>query len=503
MQTRNSERDVTHLSFASRVAAQRLARADSRRRPEGSQGDDGGKPQMPPRRQDISSTSTSPAYASAISQAEAEPAEAQPLARSPPTKEAVDTAVAHLQAQHDKLAEAASLADLPISVDESLHCTWHEYGGAELEPLLAFTTLVDARWLLAFAKRRAGDGAALPILPAWHQLPAEAEVSVDDLRRSTWHGGLPIGALSYGWATHAHPDPTGETLQNLIPLLEAICMHCDELEETTGLHMSWGIFWDFISLPQPPSLLSSALDQLTAEHLARFQLARQHVDVWYACKWTYSIVLDTPMPPSAVIQATHDRRAWVLFELMLSAIVKDANCCLLLSQLSGHVSDWPSMRNECTAAARSRAPMSPDQFDRMLIDGVARESAEAGSGIRLSVADDLHGLLLPRYKDAFLRLLGSAEVLDFQELGWDDSQITTLATALEYAHAHGATAKLEQIQLSHNAVGDDGFQALATMLAGGMGSSLRELELEYNDASPEGRRLVKAASRSRGITCHT
>lgn len=80
--------------------------------------------------------------------------------------------------------------------------TWIEYGGAQLEPLLSFTTLLDVRWLLAFARRE-----VLPelggVVPAWQALPAVAEVKLDDLRRSSWYNGLPIGALSYGWASDA------------------------------------------------------------------------------------------------------------------------------------------------------------------------------------------------------------------------------------------------------------------------------------------------------------
>ena len=40
------------------------------------------------------------------------------------------------------------------------------------------------------------------------------------------------------------------------------------------------------------------------------------------------------------------------------------------------------------------------------------------------------------------------------------------------------------------------------LLGRGVGRSLKELELEYNDATPEGRRLVKVASRGRnGLVC--
>ena len=246
--------DGSQLSFAGRIAAQRLARASSRRQPDANERTDkDAKGGTPPRAQGTPRPESS--RAPAVSQPDHKRVEAPPpLARSPPPRQAVDAEVTRLLAQHSVLAEAAPLAEPPVSGDESLSCTWHEYGGAQLEPLLAFTTLVDARWLLAFAKSGPCADAlegGLPIVPAWHQLPAEAEVCVDDLRRSTWHGGLPVGALSYCWASHAHPDPTGETLQALRPLLEAICKHCDELEEATGLHMSFGVFWDFLSLPMP------------------------------------------------------------------------------------------------------------------------------------------------------------------------------------------------------------------------------------------------------------
>ena len=71
-----------------------------------------------------------------------------------------------------------------------------------------------------------------------------------------------------------------------------------------------------------------------------------------------------------------------------------------------------------------------------------------------------------------------------------------------YAHAHGALSQLGKLQLSHNALSDVGFRRLAELLGAGVMGGLRELELEYNHATAEGRRLVKAASRSRGLACH-
>ena len=71
----------------------------------------------------------------------------------------------------------------------------HGFGGAELEPLLAHTTLVDACWLLKFA-----EGEAMPerkgIVPPWQLVPAEAKLSLTTLRRTTMGLKLPVAVLS-------------------------------------------------------------------------------------------------------------------------------------------------------------------------------------------------------------------------------------------------------------------------------------------------------------------
>ena len=48
------------------------------------------------------------------------------------------------------------------------------------------------------------------------------------------------------FAFQAHPDPTGEQLKHLLPLLKAIVAECDKV----GPNYSWGMLWDYMSLPQ-------------------------------------------------------------------------------------------------------------------------------------------------------------------------------------------------------------------------------------------------------------
>ena len=76
---------------------------------------------------------------------------------------------------------------------------WHNAGGEELEEHLAYTTLIDAAWLLKLLL-----GEVMPeregVIPAWQDVPPEAVVKLEDLRHTTMISFLPIAVLSYGWA---------------------------------------------------------------------------------------------------------------------------------------------------------------------------------------------------------------------------------------------------------------------------------------------------------------
>ncbi len=153
-------------------------------------------------------------------------------------------------------------------------------GAGALEPLLECTTLLDVRWLVRFARGEAmveREG----VLPAWQELPSEAAVSLESLRAFTGFE-LPIVVLSYGWASAAHPDPTGEQLQLLLPVLESIVRFCDG---HGGGRCSFGVLWDFASLPQKghtdPTADPKAEDR-TPEQLARFRAGLSSINAWCA-----------------------------------------------------------------------------------------------------------------------------------------------------------------------------------------------------------------------------
>ena len=120
--------------------------------------------------------------------------------------------------------------------------------------------------------------------------PVEAAVSLESLRAFTGFE-LPVVVLSYGWASAAHPDPTGEQLQLLLPVLESIVRFCDG---HGGGRCSFGVLWDFASLPQKghtdPTADPKAEDR-TPEQLARFRAGLSSINAWCAAAHAHTLAM--------------------------------------------------------------------------------------------------------------------------------------------------------------------------------------------------------------------
>ena len=99
--------------------------------------------------------------------------------------------------------------------------------------------LLRASWTVAHGK--AGG-----VLARRQGLPAEAFIGVKELKQMFGKGNedgvLPIIAISFCWATPAHPDPDGTQLRTIVKVLES------EMQKySTGLGKGFkdmGIFWD-------------------------------------------------------------------------------------------------------------------------------------------------------------------------------------------------------------------------------------------------------------------
>ena len=141
--------------------------------------------------------------------------------------------------------------------------------------------------------------------------------------------GLPIACISCPWKASHHPDPAGTQLKSLAPLLMAIVADCDRV----GSHFSWGVMWDFCSLPQvrvvthahaagwsvlcmcacvrvrvtdpknrqsrvlqrghTAGVLDGARDDRTPAQLNRFERAVASLHLWYGSAYTHKIFVDT------------------------------------------------------------------------------------------------------------------------------------------------------------------------------------------------------------------
>ena len=248
------------------------------------------------------------------------------------------------EAEYDAAVLRAKTAALPEN------STWRKYGGHELEPLFESTYVIDIRWLLRFAN---GDVSLAgqtktsypspQSVPAWQDVPADGIVPLEVLRSAQMdYNALPIVVLSYGWASVFHPDPSGEQLARLRPVLQSIVNWCDA---TGGLCSTWGVVWDFMSFPQygrttgydestddrtpeqralftrglgginrkRASLAHTALAHTALAHrscthrtgrlgMTYLMLRPLHLTLsgWYGHPFTTTMVLDVPMPESAL-----------------------------------------------------------------------------------------------------------------------------------------------------------------------------------------------------------
>jgi len=330
-----------------------------------------------------------------------------------------------------------------------------------LEPLLNVTTLVDVRWLSHFMQQAETKG----VLPAWQELPREAEVTLGALRAYTGVD-LPILFLSYPWLDRSHPDPHGTMLQTLAPLLSAVVRYLDK--GGGGKDASMGVFIDFMALPQRgyTSGFDPQVDDRTPKQMQRFRAGLSSISTFYAHKHTYTICLDGPLPTSAVNKAGYNKRGWCIFERLLSSLIKNCNCFLQLSKwvvADRNVQSWFEIINMC--AAMRAPPMPPDAFTEMMCKGVEREAAAPGSGIRFTCGKDLTDVILPQYSQAFLKLMGEATKLEYASLGWTDQDAETLVVALTYAASREALGKLEKLDLYNNELTDEGAMAIASAVA--------------------------------------
>ncbi|CAK0854464.1 unnamed protein product [Prorocentrum cordatum] len=281
---------------------------------------------------------------------------------------------------------------------------WSLRAGAELEPLLECTTLVCVRWLVKLGERGG-------VIPAWQNLPAEAKVSIDDLRSSVGrveggpyglYYGLPVLVLSYPWWTQRHPDPEGAQLRMLLPIFRAIVANLDSMDES--MRLTWGVVWDFCAFPQRgysarpgrDSALTDGEDR-SEEEVSRFRAGLSSVNVWYMHPYVWTLLVDTPITDaSATYKQPYRERGWPTFERSVAALVKNmANLLSLERYIAAEMPNWLSIVEGCRAGRA--APLAPPAFSAMMRNAV-------GSGaLRVTNGSDVEERLIPQYELGFKR----------------------------------------------------------------------------------------------------
>ena len=86
--------------------------------------------------------------------------------------------------------------------------------------------------------------------------------------------------------------------------------------------------------------------------------------------------------------------------------------------------DWDDLRGRCMASRA--APVSPDEFAKVMREGMEQEKASPGTGINFTNGRNATAVCIPQHKTGFLKLVGNAEKLEYLSLGWGDEEVAVL-----------------------------------------------------------------------------
>ena len=177
-------------------------------------------------------------------------------------------------------------------------------------------------------------------------------------------------------------------------------------------------------------------------------------------------------------------------EYYASGIVKDSDCLISLSMLSGEETSWSDVWRK--GSAGRAPPMAPAAFAVKLESGVA--TGEVGFTNKGDVP-----LVTRIYDTAFMTEMTKATKLQYWSLGWDDAQGVQLCEALRYAHAHGGLTKLTKLGLYGNKLGDGFVTSFVALLDEGGLAGVEMLHLHNNAISEQGMQELAAAIARGGL----
>ncbi|CAJ1366818.1 unnamed protein product [Effrenium voratum] len=355
--------------------------------------------------------------------------------------------------------------------------SWHAEGGSytSLDALAQSLTAGDAvlvwgSWLAELAK-----SSARPVMPRRQNVPPEAVCSAEEIRK-----GTPLLAVSYCWATSAHPDPEGAQLQLLGQLLDCWLTSLQRRREpaphVVAPEESWlkqneiegetrtdvAVLLDWCSIYQEPRF---------ADERRTSELFLQQVGRWFAHEHT-NVWLFTQSPIGA---EPYSRRGWPTFERAVSLLPirrKEVMDIGLLQRTPDM--HWQDIVRQCRA--KRLPPQMPSEFLAELQQ----------KHFSWSFDRDLLGIL---YREVYEDVVERAVEMPLARLNWGDPEMQLLHSAL------GSCCQLQRLNLAQNHIGNAGAEALAETLLQSprLLQSLHLLDLSGNEIGNPGLCSLAAA----------
>lgn len=358
---------------------------------------------------------------------------------------------------------------------------------AQLEGPTPAVRLLDSAWLLRRADALAAAASdaeraalALPHRQELERLHPEAFVSVDDVRQleralgaERQVVGFAIGAISHAWAGADHPDPHGSSLLRVAQEVRAAQRGELRVQQPGAVAGPFGpteykvlpprvaLFFDWCSLFQAQKAADGAiLLRRTPAEQAAFRQALSQMEVWFAHKMLFAVLLTSPPEGVGPGWVPYDERGWPTVERAWTMVAK-----------TNVVACWPMILEVGTGADKEVRRAPPYHPERLA--GVLEQR-------RFTSPRADRPLVTRLYRATLHSVLGGAEVLAFPRSGWADEDFVALADVLHLC------VRCKRLELHLNACGDAGAQALASAARRGALPAVECLFLEQNEIGDAG-----------------
>lgn len=171
-----------------------------------------------------------------------------------------------------------------------------------------------------------------------------------------------IIALSYCWASPAHPDPLGHQLRKVQSVLRFIRDKVPEVGNPQKKRKKLAVFWDWMSLYQ-----KEGSEGRTDEEQELFEVGLSNVNLWYCHQWTYKLIL-SELPPGCEKRTSYFESGWPTFEAAVAGMISHPlnvwDSSILTEQFLKKCTSFKIMRDN--AARKRTLPPDPVAMEDLL-----------------------------------------------------------------------------------------------------------------------------------------